>query len=107
VHALDIDSAAESLPSDEVWHSASTGEVPILVTLMRAVAAVRSPCRSECGYRRTAGRRDSPAVGDAVRADCLRDVAQLMMRQRQHAPTWYRPRIAAGMTAAMRNSDWP
>jgi len=40
VHALDTDGGAEvCYRSDEVWHSAPTGKVPILVALMRAVAA--------------------------------------------------------------------
>jgi beta-lactamase class A len=39
LHALDIDGVAEiRYRSDEVRHSASTGKVPILVALMRAVA---------------------------------------------------------------------
>ena len=107
LHALDIDSAAEVRHrSDEVWHSASTGEVPILVTLMRAVAAGEVSLQER--VRIPADGRTPGMTGLSVmryEAElALRDVAQLMIAvSDNHATDLVLGRVSPQqVTAAMR-----
>jgi beta-lactamase class A len=107
LHALDIDGPAEvRYRSDEVWHSASTGKVPILVTLMRAVAAGEVSLQER--MRIPADGRTPGFTGLSVmryEAElALRDVAQLMIAvSDNHATDVVLGRVSPSrVTAVMR-----
>lgn len=107
LHALDIDGTAEiSCRSDEVCESASTGKVPILVTLMRAVAAGELSLDERVvipAGGRTAGPTGLSVMSHAAEL-ALRDVAQLMISvSDNHATDVVLERVSPQrVTAAMR-----
>ncbi len=107
LHALDIDHGAEIRHrSHEIWHSASTATVPILVTLMRAVAAGEVSLRER--VRIPADGRTPGSTGLSVMRHeaelALRDVAQLMIAvSDNHATDLVLSRVSPQrVTAAMR-----
>lgn len=107
LHALDIDGAAQvSYRGDEVCRAASTGKVPILVALLRAVAAGEADLRERVRIP-AAGRTPGPTGLSAMRYAAklaLRDVAQLMIAvSDNHATDVVLSRVPPQqVTAAMR-----
>lgn len=107
LHALDIGGTAElGYRSDEICVSASTGKVPVLVALMRAVAAGELSLRQR--IRIPAAGRTPGSTGLSVMSYeaelALRDVAQLMIAvSDNHATDVVLDRVPPQrVTAAMR-----
>jgi len=108
LHVLDIDNGTEiSLGGDAVRHSASTGKVPILVALMRAVAMGALSLDEQIDVP-AGDRTDGPTGLSSMRYPArlaLGDIAHLMMSiSDNHATDLVLRRVPPGqVTAAMRD----